>query len=164
MIPAVLYPRHTSVYEIWQGGYNIPHYSFRPFRLDVRVCVCVCVCLCVDFLLSKITAAPRILKFGTNVGYDLLYCGKKNQPASCSWFFPLCVYFSFSPIKYSVTEYQSVRARAFKFYTLYTYWEWRSIIWERQPKCFFVHFSISLSNVIPYVSAYSSFISIFLSL
>ena len=25
------------------------------------------------------TTAPRILKFGTNVGYDLLYCLKENQ-------------------------------------------------------------------------------------
>ena len=24
----------------------------------------------------------RILKFGTNVGYDLLYCVKENQPAA----------------------------------------------------------------------------------
>ena len=28
------------------------------------------------------TTAPRILKFGTNVGYDLLYCVKKNQHAA----------------------------------------------------------------------------------
>ena len=28
------------------------------------------------------TTAPRILKFGTNVGYDLLYCGKENLHAA----------------------------------------------------------------------------------
>ena len=28
------------------------------------------------------TTVPRILKFGTNVGYDLLYCIKENQPAT----------------------------------------------------------------------------------
>ena len=28
------------------------------------------------------TTAIRILKFGTNVGYDLLYCVKENQYAS----------------------------------------------------------------------------------
>ena len=28
------------------------------------------------------TIAPRILKFGTNVGYDLLYCVKENQHAA----------------------------------------------------------------------------------
>ena len=25
---------------------------------------------------------PRVLKFGTNVGYDLLYCVKENQHAA----------------------------------------------------------------------------------
>ena len=28
------------------------------------------------------TTVPRILKFGTNVGYDLLYCVKENQHAA----------------------------------------------------------------------------------
>ena len=28
------------------------------------------------------TTAPRILKFGTNVGYDLLYCVKENPHAA----------------------------------------------------------------------------------
>ena len=28
------------------------------------------------------TTVPRILKFGTNVGYDLLYCIKENQHAA----------------------------------------------------------------------------------
>ena len=31
------------------------------------------------------TTAPRILKFGTNVGYDLLYCVKENQPAAAAY-------------------------------------------------------------------------------
>ena len=26
------------------------------------------------------TIEPRILKFGTNVGYNLLYCVRENQP------------------------------------------------------------------------------------
>ena len=39
------------------------------------------------------TTAPKILKFGTNVEYDLLYCVKKNRPAAayhcliCQFFF-----------------------------------------------------------------------------
>ena len=39
------------------------------------------------------TTVPRILKFGTNVGYDLLYCVKENQHAAliilliCPFFF-----------------------------------------------------------------------------
>ena len=28
------------------------------------------------------TTAPRILKFGTNIGYDLLYCIQENQHAA----------------------------------------------------------------------------------
>ena len=30
---------------------------------------------------------PRILKFDTNVRYDLLYCVKENQPLPCPFFF-----------------------------------------------------------------------------
>ena len=47
--------------------------------------MCVFVCMCVNFFFSSDfsgTTAPRILKFGTNVGYDLLYCVKENQPPS----------------------------------------------------------------------------------
>ena len=40
--------------------------------------MCVCVCLCVNLSFSVNYNAPRILKFSTNVGYDLLYCGKEN--------------------------------------------------------------------------------------
>ena len=42
---------------------------------------------------SSGTIAPKILKFGTNIGYDLLYCVKENQHAAlivpfiCSFFF-----------------------------------------------------------------------------
>ena len=60
------------------------------------------------------TTAPRILKFGTNVGYDLLHCVRE----SASWClpFPLFVQFSFCPIKFPVTDFlASMRARVFKF-------------------------------------------------
>ena len=46
------------------------------------MCVCDCVC-CVNFFFVKDfsgTTEPRILKFGTNVGYNLLYCVRENQP------------------------------------------------------------------------------------
>ena len=59
------------------------------------------------------TTAPRILKFGTNVGYDVLYCVKENQPAAA---YCLIFYFYFSPSKFSVTYFlASMRARVFKF-------------------------------------------------
>ena len=41
------------------------------------------VFLCVNFFFVKDfsgTAEPRILKFGSNVGYNLLYCVRENQP------------------------------------------------------------------------------------
>ena len=61
------------------------------------------------------TTAPRILKFGTNVGYDLLYCVKENQHAAI--IIPLFVHFSFSPIKLFVTEFSApITARVFKVY------------------------------------------------
>ena len=43
----------------------------------------VLVCVCVNFFFVKDfsgTIEPRILKFGTNVGYNLLYCVRENQP------------------------------------------------------------------------------------
>ena len=46
------------------------------------------------------TTAPRILKFGTNVGYDLLYCVKEKQSA-----YHRLIHFSFSPSKFSVTNF-----------------------------------------------------------
>ena len=56
------------------------------------------------------TTVPRVLKFGTNVGYDLLYCVKENQHI------PLFVHYSFIPSRFSVTYFlASMRARVFKF-------------------------------------------------
>ena len=45
--------------------------------------------------------APRILKFGTTVGYDLFLCGKETWPPS-AYFLYLFAHFCFCPIKYSV--------------------------------------------------------------
>ena len=49
------------------------------------------------------TTAPRILKFGTNVEYDLLYCLKENQPPDL--IIPFICPFSFYPVKHFVTEF-----------------------------------------------------------
>ena len=40
------------------------------------------------------TTAPRILKFGTNVGYDLLYCVRENQPPAAYHFLYLSIFLS----------------------------------------------------------------------
>ena len=62
--------------------------------------------MCVNLFFVKVfsgTNKSRILKFGTNVGYNCLS-------------FPLFVHFSFSPVKNSVTDFSaSVRAKVFKF-------------------------------------------------
>ena len=60
------------------------------------------------------TTAPRILKFGTNVGYDLLHCGRENQPPDAYHFLYLSIFLS--SIKFSVTDFSaSMRAKVFKF-------------------------------------------------
>ena len=41
------------------------------------------------------TTVPRILKFGTNVGYDLLYCVKENQHAAAYHSLYLSIFLSF---------------------------------------------------------------------
>ena len=59
--------------------FSFPHLSLQFLRREICV---------KDF---SGTTAPRILKFGTNVGYDLLYCVRENQPP-CAYHF---LYLSF---------------------------------------------------------------------
>ena len=77
--------------------------------------VCVCVFVCKHFFFVKDfsgTTEPRIFKFGTNVGNNLLYCVRENQPLPAYH----SLYFIFSPIKISVTDFSaSMRAKVFKF-------------------------------------------------
>ena len=47
---------------------------------------------------------PRILKFGTNVGYDLLYCVKENQHAVAYHSFHLSIFLSLQIIQFSFLE------------------------------------------------------------
>ena len=42
----------------------------------------------------SITTAPMILKFGTNVGYDLLHCVRENQLPDAYHFLYLSIYLS----------------------------------------------------------------------
>ena len=58
------------VYEVYRG-YIVFVFSVIMF-----------VCLCINFFFVKDfsgTTEPRILKFGTTVGY-ILYCVRENQP------------------------------------------------------------------------------------
>ena len=50
------------------------YFSFFPISYSNIIYREICV---KDF---SGTTAPKILKFGTNVGYDLLYCVRENQP------------------------------------------------------------------------------------
>ena len=62
------------------------------------MCVCVCVSLCVNFFFVKDfsgTTVPRILKFGTNIGYDKLYCVLKNRPHMAYQSFYSSIFLSF---------------------------------------------------------------------
>ena len=62
-----------AVYEVYRG--------YIVFGFSVIMFVCLSVCLSVNFFSVKdfsATTWPRILKFGTNVRYDKLYCVLKN--------------------------------------------------------------------------------------
>ena len=73
--------------------------------------------LCVDFIFVKHfsgTTEPRILKFGTNVVYNLLYCVREDQPPPAYHSLYLSIFF-FSN-KNSVIDFlASMRAKVFKF-------------------------------------------------
>ena len=99
--------------------------------------------------------APRILKFGTNVGYDLLYCVKETQHAA-AYHYLFFVHFSFSPVKLFITEFSApITARVFKFCV---HLERDQVYCGKENQdsviniClflpFFLFFSISHSNVI----------------
>ena len=48
--------------------------------------------ICVKYFLG--TTAPRILKCGSNVGYDLFYCVKENQHAAAYHSLNLSIFLS----------------------------------------------------------------------
>ena len=59
------------VYEVYRG------YIVFAFSVTMFVCLCVCVCVCVNFFSVKDfsgTTCHRILKFGTKLCNDKLYC------------------------------------------------------------------------------------------
>ena len=81
-----------SAYELYRG------YIVVVFSVTMFVCPCVNFFSVTD--LSG-TNLPRILKFGTNIEYDLLYCERKNQPHA--YHFLICPFF-FSPINLFHTD------------------------------------------------------------
>ena len=76
----------------------------------------MCVCVLTFFSVKDFsgTTAPRILEFGTNIGYDMLYCVRENQHSHA--YNSLVQYFS--PIKFFVKDLSGTTApRIFKFCT-----------------------------------------------
>ena len=88
-------------------GYRRGYVSFAHFLLYFLPFPCVCVCVCNFFFVkdSSGTTVPRILKFGTNIGYDKLYCVRKNQPHN-GFSVSLFIHFSFFPINFSIISAQ----------------------------------------------------------
>ena len=57
---------------------------------------------------------PRILKFGTNIGYDKLYCVLKNQPHMAYQSLYLSIFLSSNKFFHHISS-ESMNARVFKF-------------------------------------------------
>ena len=61
------------------------------------------------------TTVPRILKFGTNIGYDKLYCVLKNQPHMAYQSLYLSIFLSIQFLFLHLISSVSMGARVFKF-------------------------------------------------
>ena len=95
---------------------------------------------------------PRILKFGTNVGDDLLYCVKENQPPAAHHSFYLPIFLSLqSNFRLKISRSAPMKDRVFKFCVLL---ESGQVYCGTENKtaeiyfAFFFLFSISHSSVI----------------
>ena len=68
----------------------------------------VCLSVCKLFSVKDFSATfrLRILKFGTKLDSDELYCVTKKTATYCSSV-PLFVHFSFSPMNISVTDFST---------------------------------------------------------
>ena len=71
---------------------------YEVYRGYIVFAFSVCLCVCVNFFFVKDfsgTTVPRILKFGTIIGYDKLYCVRKNQPHMAYQSLYLSIFLSF---------------------------------------------------------------------
>ena len=73
---------------------------YEVYRGYIVFAFSVCLCVCVHFFFVKDfsgTTVPRILKFGTIIGYDIpeLYCVRKNQPHMAYQHLYLSIFLSF---------------------------------------------------------------------
>ena len=105
--------RHVS--SSWVGIY--PRYEVYRGYIVFAFSVIMLVCLSVNFYSVKDfsdTTWVRILKFGTKLDSDELYCVTKTATYCLS--VPLFVDFSFSPMEISVTDFSAhIGASVLKF-------------------------------------------------
>ena len=100
------------------------------------------------------TTAPRILKFGTNVGYDWLHCVRENQPPESGQVYcgtenqdpEIYFYLLFPCLLFSISH-SNVIPRILKFGA--KCWVWLVVLCKRESACcclsfpLFVNFSFS---------------------
>ena len=77
------------------------------------------------------TTASRILKFGTNVVYGLLYCVRENQPPAAYQSLYLSIFLSLQIVCYRFLSFYESPSLQIS----YTPWKWPSILWDRKPGC-----------------------------
>ena len=96
-------------------GYRPGYVSFFAIYFAFSLCLCVCK-LFFSFFVKDIsgTTVPRILKFGTNIGYDKLYCVLKNQPHMAYLSLYLSIFLSSNKFFDHISS-ESMTARVFKF-------------------------------------------------
>ena len=133
--PSILWDRKPRWWNLFLPSFSISHSSVIHREICVK-----------DF---SGTTTPRILKFGTVDGYDLLYCVRENQHVAAyhspylSIFLSLQAKFLLQISKLLWDPESSI---------FYTHWEWSSILWDRKQNwdlcCLFLLFSICHSNLI----------------
>ena len=80
------------------------------------------------------TTAPRILKFGTNIGYDLWHCVKANQSPDAYRFLYLSIFLSLhSKFLLQFFRHRLEPASSNFLFTLRV--AKPSILWDRKPRC-----------------------------
>ena len=84
-------------YEVYRG--------YIVFAFSVTMFVCLTVCKLFSVKVFFATSWVRILKFGTKLDSDELYCVAKTATYCLS--VSLFVHFSFSPMGISVTDFSA---------------------------------------------------------
>ena len=87
------------------------------------------------------TIAPRILKFDTNVGYDLLHCVRESQPPVAYHFLDLSIFLSLqSNFLLQISRLLWEPESSNFLYTLRV--AKPSILWNRKPRCWDLFLSL----------------------